>query len=299
MLPIVGADPRRSPSERATVAPPVPPDQLAAELMADAPVTDDPARRPRVPPAPPVPAFRQTMATVPELDPLQYDRPTVPGDPPLADSAPHALGISVTLDSLPPPRDPFSVEAPPATARSSVAPADLELELTPPSEPAPFGRAARGVSDLHLELHLGDDGDALDLAARQSSPALETADDGPMAEVRDRFAVGDFSGALVIAESIVEAEPSNAEAKRYAESCRDVLKQMYVSRLGGTGGVPEMAIPPDQIRWLSLDHKSGFLLSLIDGVSRIEEILDVSGMAELDALRILFELLQQNVIRVG
>jgi hypothetical protein len=296
ILPIVGADPHPSPYERITVAPPVPPDQLAAELMGGAPPTENPFRNPRMPAAPAVPAFRQAMATIPEVDPLQYDRPPPSGELSFGTDGRGAVG----LDSLPPPPDPFPVEPPPVTARSSAPAADLELELPPRSEPGdPFERAGRAVSDLHLELQLGGEGDALDLVGRQSSPEIDTSGDGPLVDVRDRFAVGDFSGALVVAESILESDATNAEAKRYAESCRDVLKQMYVSRLGGTAGVPQIAVPPDQIRWLSLDHKSGFLLSLIDGMSRIEEILDVSGMPELDALRILFELLQQNVIRVG
>ena len=50
---------------------------------------------------------------------------------------------------------------------------------------------------------------------------------------------------------------------------------------------------------LHLDHRAGFLLSCIDGMSSIDDILDVSGMRELDALRILFELVQENVIAPG
>ena len=38
------------------------------------------------------------------------------------------------------------------------------------------------------------------------------------------------------------------------------------------------------------------LLSLVDGMSSIEDILDVSGMSRLDALRIMFTLVQQRVI---
>jgi hypothetical protein len=37
-------------------------------------------------------------------------------------------------------------------------------------------------------------------------------------------------------------------------------------------------------------------LSHIDGSCSLEQILDVSGMPTLDALRILFELVQQRVI---
>ncbi|MCA9647452.1 MAG: hypothetical protein KC492_42470, partial [Myxococcales bacterium] len=106
----------------------------------------------------------------------------------------------------------------------------------------------------------------------------------------------DFTGALVIAESILESDPDHADARRYADSCREVLTQMYAARLGQLDQVVAVAVPPDQIRWLSLDHRAGFLLSLVDGMTSIEEILDVSGMTRLDALRIMFTLVQQRVI---
>jgi hypothetical protein len=127
-----------------------------------------------------------------------------------------------------------------------------------------------------------------------SSGALEPA----YAEMKDRYAMGDFTGALVIAESVLEVEQSDAEALRYAESCRKVLTQMYAARLGALDRVVTVAVPADQIRWLSLDHRAGFLLSLVDGISTLEEILDISGMSRLEALRIMYALLEQRVISI-
>jgi len=115
-------------------------------------------------------------------------------------------------------------------------------------------------------------------------------------DMQDRYAVGDFTGALVVAESILDTNPDDEDAKRYAQSCREVLTQMYAARIGPMDQVAVVAVPPDQITWLSLDHRAGFLLSLVDGVSSIEEILDISGMTRLDALRIMYTLVQQNVI---
>jgi hypothetical protein len=40
------------------------------------------------------------------------------------------------------------------------------------------------------------------------------------------------------------------------------------------------------------------LISLIDGVATIDEILDMSGMSSLDALRLLFEMREQGVVAV-
>jgi hypothetical protein len=41
------------------------------------------------------------------------------------------------------------------------------------------------------------------------------------------------------------------------------------------------------------------LLSLVDGMSTIEELLDISGMPRLDALRILYGLLDQRAIALS
>jgi hypothetical protein len=118
-------------------------------------------------------------------------------------------------------------------------------------------------------------------------------------DMRDRYRAGDFTGALVVAEALLEADPAQDEARRCHELCVNVLSQMYLARLGSLAQVVRVAVPSDQIRWLSLDHRAGFLLSLIDGNSTIEELLDISGMPRLDALRILYGLLDQRAIALS
>jgi hypothetical protein len=115
-------------------------------------------------------------------------------------------------------------------------------------------------------------------------------------EMRERFALGDYSGALGVAESLLEESSTHTEARDYAESCRAVLRQMYMARIGPLNRVPLVEVARDQLRWLSIDHRAGFVLSLVDGVSSLEMILDVSGMPSFDALRILYELVEQRII---
>jgi hypothetical protein len=115
-------------------------------------------------------------------------------------------------------------------------------------------------------------------------------------EMNDRVSLGDYSGALEIAEKLLEIDPDDRPVKVCAESCRGVLRQMYAARIGPLDRVPMVMVARDQLRWLSIDHRAGFVLSLVDGVSSLEMILDVGGMPELDALRILSELAQQRII---
>lgn len=161
----------------------------------------------------------------------------------------------------------------------------LELPFTSPSTPkfAP-------IDDLDLAPP-DPTADALPLPTVEPPPAPDS-----YVEMKDRYATGDFTGALIVAESLLETQPEDEQALRYASSCREVLTQMYAARLGPLTQLVTVGVAPDQIRWLSLDHRAGFLLSMVDGTSTIEEILDISGMPRLDALRILFTLLEQQVI---
>jgi hypothetical protein len=189
---------------------------------------------------------------------------------------------------------PFATGArrpPSAELDDPLAHLDLDLDTeTPSGESVPIADRVTPVQetpDALLELEL----DA------PTAPADEA--DAAVRDMRERYAVGDFTGALVIAESILETDPDDLDAKRYAQSCREVLMQMYAARLGALTQIVSVAIPADQIRWLSLDHRAGFLLSLVDGESNVEELLDICGMPRLDALRILYQLLEQRVIALA
>lgn len=132
-----------------------------------------------------------------------------------------------------------------------------------------------------------------------SSPAPEITErtiDDPAAEMRERFSLGDYSGALEMAELILAGEPSNLEAAECGENCRSVLQRMYEAKIGSLDRIPTIIVPRTQMRWLSIDHRAGFILSLIDGTSTIEMVLDVAGMPKLDSLRILHELVQRRIV---
>ncbi|PIE05878.1 MAG: hypothetical protein CSA75_02440 [Sorangium cellulosum] len=180
---------------------------------------------------------------------------------------------------------------------------ELSLDNVPP---APFDLSPNIKSSTpqtepdSLALPSENKGEALDLIDARTTPSVPKAsEEGPLVDLRARYAVGDFTGAYEIAESILVGDPENTEALRFQESCRDVLIQMYTARLGSLTQVPRIAIPASELQWLSLNHRAGFLLSCVDGRYTVEEILDVSGMPALDALRMLYALLQQQIIEMA
>jgi hypothetical protein len=130
-----------------------------------------------------------------------------------------------------------------------------------------------------------------------SAPEItERTIEDPIAEMRERASLGDYTGALEMAELILAADPGSLEAAECVENCRSVLENMYAARLGPSSGVPVVVVPQAQMQWLSIDHRAGFVLSLVDGFSTLEMIIDVSGMQKLDALRILHALVQQRIV---
>lgn len=137
-------------------------------------------------------------------------------------------------------------------------------------------------------------GGALDLVDRSrplSPPDL-------VSEMEELYALDDLTGALRHAELILGRSPDHEQAQRCAANCRARLLQLYSSKIGRLDRVVILALADSQLRWLGLDHRSGFLLSRIDGFSSVDEVLDVCGMPRLEALKTLADLLERGAIRL-
>jgi hypothetical protein len=122
---------------------------------------------------------------------------------------------------------------------------------------------------------------------------------GDAKELLECYELGDFSRALQIAEQLLARSPDDLAVRRQAQSCRDALTQMFAARIGPLDQVISVVVSPAEVQWLSLDHRAGFLLSLIDGQSTLDEILDISGMTRLDALKIMCDLAEQHVVKLA
>ena len=94
----------------------------------------------------------------------------------------------------------------------------------PPSQPA-------------LKLDDGvEEAGALELVARRSRPASPTVD--VTEEMRDRYALGDYTAALRVAELLLGQHEGHAEATKISESCREKLASRSEERRVGKECVP-------------------------------------------------------------
>jgi hypothetical protein len=265
--------------DRITAVPDIPISELNARLWAEAERATEPPPS-LAPTRPGVAATGTRQRGDPSPLPVTVVPPAEETVPPLPDEPPPLLVL----------------DQPGLSPDSSPAPIDAYR----PTEPAPPSPRTLDLDEVGHEEH----GNSHSMTTRPTDPPepevvrpTEPVGLGRLRrDLRDRYAVGDFSGALATAERLLACDAQDADALRYAESCREVLLHMLTARVGSLDRVVKTVVAPDQIRWLSLDHRAGFFLSLVDGMSTAEELLDISGMTRLDALRILSHLLEQRVV---
>jgi len=95
------------------------------------------------------------------------------------------------------------------------------------------------------------------------------------------------------------AERSTGRGGRGGRAAVDTVgEKMLLGLLGPLDQVPVVAITPARLRERAFDHRTGFLLSQVDGASSLEMIIDVSGMTRVEALKGLNKLIEEGVLKL-
>lgn len=138
-------------------------------------------------------------------------------------------------------------------------------------------------------------GGAFDLVERSHpSQQLDLVD-----EMEELYALDDLTGALRCAEMILGRDPDDVQARHCADNCRRRLLHLYGSKIGDLAAVPVSILSESELRWLGLDRRAAFVLSRIDGVATVEQVLDGCGMPRLEGMKTLVDLLDRGAIRIG
>jgi hypothetical protein len=133
--------------------------------------------------------------------------------------------------------------------------------------------------------------------ARPSPPLRAAADNAFAESMLERLAAGDYEGARLAAHALLEYRPRDQDALDCAQIAESELRRLYTARLGSLARVPRVAMGPDALLSLSaLDFRAGLLLSRIDGVASLDQVVHAAGVPRLDALRNLSELFLRRAI---
>ena len=156
---------------------------------------------------------------------------------------------------------------PPTTKRPALAPQATDTGMGPPTVRA----RNYTLSEPTFEQFDEDDLDLpgpdttqnvdFEAAAEQTMPGTTSpappSQRDPIFHLKERYALGDFTGALMLAESILEGDPDNSIAQGYATNAKQVLVHMYSARLGSTNSRPSIVMPPRSSVRLQSRSQSG------------------------------------------
>ncbi len=119
-----------------------------------------------------------------------------------------------------------------------------------------------------------------------------------LAEAAEMMARGRAGEALELVEKHIHEAPDSLDAQATIDLLRSHLYAEALERVGDGAGVPNVRLGPDQILRFKLAPSAGFVLSMIDGVTSIADLVPLTGMDPFDALQTLGRLQDAGIIEV-
>jgi len=131
-----------------------------------------------------------------------------------------------------------------------------------------------------------------------AAPAAGRAGGGDLAEDALRLMrEGNLEAALELLEAASRRDTGRMDLQGYLEMLKSRLHERYRERVGGPASVPRLLMRPDEVLRFNLPATAGFLLSLVDGQTSVEDLVSLSGLDAFEALRVLAGLLDAGIIR--
>lgn len=114
-------------------------------------------------------------------------------------------------------------------------------------------------------------------------------------DARELVRRDDLESALDHLTLVAQLDPGRGEVQGYIDMVRSRLLRRYRAKLGERRWVPRVVAKPEAIKRYNLSADAGFLLSLLDGATSVEQLLSLSGMDAFQALRILSRLVDAGI----
>ncbi|HSK00959.1 MAG TPA: hypothetical protein VK932_06950 [Kofleriaceae bacterium] len=177
-----------------------------------------------------------------------------------------------------------STRAPSKPAEPIVTRADLVLPFDPID--------ARSVQildaiDRHVPAPPGESRD--DCTRRRITALFEHAIEWNKASELDR--------AVAAIDLALSEDPNSALAQKLIQRNRETIMNVFQAFLGDLNRTPILARPLHELADAPISPRAAFLLSRVDGLLSIDEILDVSGMPRIEAYRYLCQLFLRGILR--
>jgi hypothetical protein len=198
----------------------------------------------------------------------------------------------------------------------SIAPVTLQEPVAPAASTTAWGeQSGRDVQLAPPDESLDDAMGLLTRPTQASAPAVAPAARAPstpnrqkekerevdalLRGAKDLLELDDHSGAIDLILKAEQLAPQDPRVLGLKVRSEQTLQAMFESKIGRLDSKPRVILKEDEIIWLNLDHRAGFVLAQIDGTVSFEDLFSVSGMSRLDTVRILAQLVEQGVISAG
>jgi hypothetical protein len=163
--------------------------------------------------------------------------------------------------------------------------------------PNPFAHEAptgvqRALVDAHSSFTLEEIRDSEVSEAQNEEAAVGAL----MSEARRLYETGKFESAHDLLGAVLEREAVSDEARELMGTVAGELERQHQAKLGSLSKIPELEVAMSDIPTMNLDHRFGFLLSQIDGMSSFEDILELSSMTRVETLEVLVQMLDRDII---
>ena len=170
----------------------------------------------------------------------------------------------------------------------------------PPVRTTPPERPAVGDGDERPTVVPAFDPEAFARDSETRQRAASAGEGEPTIDQARRLHLdGEHERALFLLASLLELAPLHPEATQLSSDCRGALERECLAVVGSESAILVAAVSTEELKGFALDNVSGFLLSVIDGATDVESILDISGLPRLLALRHLRSLLDRGIIVVA
>ena len=124
-------------------------------------------------------------------------------------------------------------------------------------------------------------------------------DAGLLTDALELFRKGETEESLELFQTLARDNPRRMEVQGYLELVRSHLYEWYRGRVAGASSVLRVKITPKEIMKYNLPTDAGFLLSMIDGSTSVNEILALSGMDPFDGVRVVHRLLEAGIVEAN
>jgi hypothetical protein len=115
-------------------------------------------------------------------------------------------------------------------------------------------------------------------------------------DARVLIAAGGHGDALELLETRISQDAADLEAQALTDLVRSHLFHVHRERVSDGSAVPGVRLGPDEILKFNLPANAGFVLSMIDGVTSVDDLVTLSGMDPFEALHLLVKLMDVGIV---